>query len=243
MCNGKPTVRERIRALLEEMKARGEHPLSCKEVLDALGLPRGTWYYGQVRRAARELGVPLPEASSRDKDLISRVESLESRVEELVQAVGLLGCDGANAAQQGSSVGIACRLEAAERERDVALQLVSKQEREMEQLRERLRVLEHRVAELQREVERQSTELSRLRGGANASPVVLTADEHAALQRLYAACTWGEGLDDSELLPPERSTLRRLEELGLASCTTLLDSGTRRFVWRISERGRQVIEG
>ena len=52
------------------------------------------------------------------------------------------------------AVELLSRLEAAERERDAALQLVSKQEREMEQLREQLRALEQELRNAKLQIER-----------------------------------------------------------------------------------------
>jgi len=70
----------------------------------------------------------------------------------------------------------------------------------------------------------------------------ISAEEYDMLQMLYAVCTRGESVDDTDLVPPERRLLRKLEEKGLARCIVTVTSGARRALWVVTEKGKKLIE-
>ncbi len=72
--------------------------------------------------------------------------------------------------------------------------------------------------------------------------ISLPEEEFSMLQLLYTTSTRGEAVDDAELIPPERRTLRRLEEKGLARCVITAGNGARRAQWMVTEKGKKLIE-
>ncbi len=72
--------------------------------------------------------------------------------------------------------------------------------------------------------------------------ISLLEEEFSMLQLLYTTSTRGEAVDDAELIPPERRTLRRLEDKGLAKCIITAGNGTRTARWVITEKGKSIIE-